>query len=172
MLLHNALLSLTAFRVSAHSCVCVRVCCQMLISSPGVSLSFLPVELYPSLQRHKLVKCTNTLEIIQQFSSSTFPRCQCCNQCAVAASRRLANDASLYSVKQTDRLYSLTHTHTQNTHNVVHSQNSALTYTKIPTSSCRNIHTHKNTPHHLQHSCFESGGEYEINIPADACVCV
>lgn len=71
---------------------------------------FLAVELYPSLRRYKLVKCTNTQEIIQQFSNSSFPHCQCCTQCVVAASHRLLNDASLYSVKQTVRLYSHKHT--------------------------------------------------------------
>lgn len=68
------------------------------------------------------------LEIIQQFSNSTFPCCQCLAQRAVAASHRLTNDASLYTVRQTDRLYSVICT--QRTQNTL----------KMHMCACRNTH--------------------------------
>lgn len=123
--------------------VCVRACMQVCVCFARcsfhlpVSLSFLPAELYPSLWRYKLVKCTNTLEIIQQFSSSGFVSVGTSVPWQPLTS--LANDASLYSVKQTDRLHSHTHTHThlyRNWHKCVQEQLKTGSFEKTYSISC------------------------------------
>lgn len=83
-----------------YVCARMRTCWQLLLSSPTTSAN-ISVNWAPSkflLQRCKLVKSTNMMEVIQESPSAEFARCQ-----RRQPVTRLANDSAPCSARQADR---------------------------------------------------------------------